>query len=85
MRTDKSRTAFVCISWDGYSPFLIPPGVDILYFKGCLKTKNPLEVYNDRYDYISILDGDLHYRQLIQKEFDLLKEVLLWITKSTLQ
>lgn len=32
MRTDKSRTAFVCMEWDGYIPFIIPPGVDILYF-----------------------------------------------------
>lgn len=32
MRTDKSRTAFVCMNWDGYTPFIIPPGIDILYF-----------------------------------------------------
>lgn len=32
MRTDKSRTAFVCMSWNGTTPFIIPPGVDILYF-----------------------------------------------------
>ncbi len=32
MRTDKSRTAFVCMSWDGDTPFIIPPGIDIFYF-----------------------------------------------------
>lgn len=32
MRTEKSRTAFVCMSWDGYVPFILPPGIDILYF-----------------------------------------------------
>ncbi|MDE5715260.1 MAG: hypothetical protein K2I42_03915 [Anaeroplasmataceae bacterium] len=32
MRTDRSRTAFVCMSWDGNTPFIIPPGIDILYY-----------------------------------------------------
>lgn len=32
MRTDKSRTAFVCMNWDGYTPFILPPSIDILYF-----------------------------------------------------
>lgn len=32
MRTSKSRTAFVCMAWDGYKPFIIPPGIDILFF-----------------------------------------------------
>lgn len=32
MRTDKSRTAFVCMTWDGYSSAIIPPGIDIFYF-----------------------------------------------------
>ena len=29
--TEKSRTAFVAIKWDGHSPFILPPSVDILY------------------------------------------------------
>lgn len=31
LHTERSRTAFVAISWDGYSPFVLPPAVDILY------------------------------------------------------
>lgn len=38
MRTDKSRTAFVCMEWDGYSSFIVPPSVDILYYND---PKNP--------------------------------------------
>lgn len=30
LHTERSRTAFVAISWDGYSPFILPPAVDIL-------------------------------------------------------
>ena len=29
--TEKSRTAFVGIKWDGHSPFILPPAVDVLY------------------------------------------------------
>ncbi len=32
MRTDRLRTAFACVKWDGYSSFIIPPSVDILLF-----------------------------------------------------
>lgn len=32
MRADKSRTAFVCMEWDGNKPFILPPCVDILYY-----------------------------------------------------
>ncbi|MDE6945836.1 MAG: hypothetical protein K2P14_01495 [Anaeroplasmataceae bacterium] len=38
MRTDKSRIAYVCMSWDGNAPFIIPPGIDVLYFSD---PKNP--------------------------------------------
>lgn len=31
LHTERSRTAFVAISWDGYTPFILPPAVDILY------------------------------------------------------
>ncbi len=31
LHAERSRTAFVAISWDGYSPFILPPAVDILY------------------------------------------------------
>lgn len=33
LRTDKSRTAFICMKWDGTSPFILPPGVDIFYYE----------------------------------------------------
>lgn len=38
MRTSKSRTAFICIKWDGNSSFILPPNVDILYYDD-FKTK----------------------------------------------
>ena len=56
---------------------IVKHDVDIEYFKSCLKMENPLEVYNDRYDRVSVLDGDLHYRQLTEEKYVLLKEVLL--------
>ena len=31
LRTDRSRSAFVTIKWDGESPFILPPAVDVLY------------------------------------------------------
>ncbi len=31
LHAQRSRTAFVAISWDGYSPFILPPAVDILF------------------------------------------------------
>ena len=33
LRTEKSRTAFICMQWDGSSPFILPPGVDIFYYQ----------------------------------------------------
>jgi hypothetical protein len=31
LHTERSRTAFVAIKWDGQSEFILPPAVDILY------------------------------------------------------
>ena len=33
LRTEKSRTAFICMKWDGNTPFILPPGVDIFYYE----------------------------------------------------
>ena len=29
-KAEKSRTAFIAVKWDGFSPFVLPPAVDIL-------------------------------------------------------
>ena len=39
LHAEKSRTAFVAISWDGYMPFILPPAVDILYLDDGKYTK----------------------------------------------
>ena len=39
LRTSKSRTAFICMEWDGYAPFLLPPGIDIFYYNDTKTTK----------------------------------------------
>lgn len=79
MRTDKSRTAFVCISWDGYSPFLIPPGVDILYFNEPKNKKyiamTELEAKADKY--FKTIDGYGNLRMVDVKSVSKLRKILV--------
>ena len=79
MRTDKSRTAFVCISWDGYSPFLIPPGVDILYFN---EPKNKkyiamTELQAKAEKYLKTIDGYGNLRMVDVKSVPKLRKILV--------
>jgi hypothetical protein len=79
MRTDKSRTAFVCISWDGYSPFLIPPGVDILYFN---EPKNKkyiamTELQAKAEKHLKTIDGYGNLRMVDVKSVPKLRKILV--------
>ena len=79
MRTDKSRTAFVCISWDGYSPFIIPPGVDILYFNEPKNKKyiamTELEAKADKF--FKTIDGYGNLRMVDIKSVPKLRKILV--------
>lgn len=79
MRTEKSRTAFVCISWDGYSPFIIPPGVDILYFNEPKNRKyiamTELESKADKY--FKNIDGYGDLRMVDVKSVPKLRKILI--------
>ena len=67
-KAEKSRTAFIAIKWDGISPFVLPPAVDILVLEDSkttkfvaiselmLKTKKMFTII-DGYGDISVLDS----------------------------
>ncbi|MCM1130071.1 MAG: hypothetical protein NC310_03470 [Roseburia sp.] len=81
MRADKSRTAFVCMSWDGENPFIIPPGIDILYYKDSKAPKyvamQELVLKADKL--LKIIDGYGNIRMVDGKAIGKLRKI---ITKS---
>lgn len=79
MRSDKSRTAFVCMSWDGNDPFIIPPGIDILFFND---PKNPkyismqeLAIRADKL--MKMIDGYGNIRMVDMKSIGKLRKIIV--------
>ncbi len=58
-KTEKSRTAFVAIEWDGESAFVLPPAVDILVLKDGKNNKfiSLVEIMNKAKKLFTIIDG----------------------------
>lgn len=79
MRTDKSRTAFVCMSWDGMTPFIIPPGIDILYYDDT-KFKKYIamtELCLKGEKYMKIIDGYSNIKMVDIKSVSKLKKLIM--------
>ncbi|MDE5565414.1 MAG: hypothetical protein K2I77_00340, partial [Anaeroplasmataceae bacterium] len=78
MRADKSRTAFVCMAWDGVTPFIIPPGVDILYFNDPKYKKyiamNELLAKTEKF--MKVIDGYSNIRMVDLKSASKLRKII---------
>ncbi len=79
MRTDKSRTAFVCMSWDGTTPFIIPPGIDILYYDDTKYKKYiaMTELVLKGEKYMKIIDGYSNIKMVDIKSVNKLKKLIM--------
>ncbi len=79
MRTDKSRSAFVCMAWDGENSFIIPPGIDILYYSDS-KVKKYIamqELSTKANKYFKIIDGYSNIKIVDDKVVGKLKKIIL--------
>ncbi len=58
-KTEKSRTAFIAIKWDGISPFILPPAIDILILDDGKTTRfiSLSEIMSKAKKLFTIIDG----------------------------
>lgn len=79
MRTDKSRSAFVCMAWDGENSFIIPPGIDILYYcDSKVKKYIAMQELSLKADKLfKIIDGYSNIRMVDDKSVGKLKKIIL--------
>ena len=79
LHTSKSRSAFVAIEWDGNTPFLLPPAVDILIYDDGKISKhiNMAEVLAKAEKLFHPIDGYGVIKILDSKNTKKLKKILL--------